>query len=81
MADSSPLAGLLARAGDVFSLAGKLGRAFHEEHQEQRAQIDAAGWSRHAVAFDELCTALLVLKGAMQNPPDGFARKPEQKGK
>jgi len=73
MADSSPLAGLLDRAGNVFSVAGKLGRAFHEEHQAQRGQVDAASWDRHKPAFDEFCAALLDLRDAMQNPPDGFA--------
>jgi|GEM_PF-3071927 len=71
MADTSPLAGLLDRAGEVFSLAGKLGRAFHEEHQERR--IDPAGWNHHAVEFDQFCAAVLELRNAMQNPPDGFA--------
>ncbi len=73
MADSSPLAGLLDRAGKVFSLAGKLGRAFHEEHQGQGRQIAPSGWNHHATAFDEFCAALLDLRDAMQNPPDGFA--------
>lgn len=73
MADSSPLAGLLDRAGKVFSLAGNLGRAFHEEHQGQGRQIDPAGWNRHAPDFDNFCAALLDLRDAMQNPPDGFA--------
>jgi len=72
MADENPLAGLLDRAGNVFSLAGKLGRAFHEEHQWQRGQIDPAGWNRHAPEFDEFCAALLDLREPMQNPPDGF---------
>jgi hypothetical protein len=72
MADSSPLAGLLDRAGKVFSLAGKLGRAFYEERQGQGRQIDPAGWYRHAPEFDEFCAALLNLRDAMQNPPDGF---------
>lgn len=78
MADSSPLAGLLDRAGNVFSLAGKLGRAFHEEHQGQHAQIDAASWKRHAGVFDEFCTKILDLQSSMQNPPDGFASVAEQ---
>jgi hypothetical protein len=72
MDDESPLAGLLDWAGKVFSLAGKLGRAFHEEHQGQGRQIDQAGWNRHTADFDEFCAALLDLRDAIQNPPEGF---------
>jgi len=73
MADSSLLASLLDCAGKVFSLAGKLGLAFHEEHQGQGRQIEPAGWNRHALDFDAFCAALLDLRDAMQNPPDGFS--------
>ena len=82
MADS-PLPGLLDRAYNVFSLAGKLGRAFHEEHQGRQGlqvdpagwqglQVDPAGWRRHAVTFKKFCEGLLELRDAMQNPPDDF---------
>jgi hypothetical protein len=75
MADTSPLAGLLDRAGNVFSLAGQLGRAFREEHGTAGGfrQIDPTGWDRHQPAFKEFCAAVLDLCDAMQNPPDGFA--------
>ena len=72
MADSSPLAGLLDRAGNVFSLAGELGRAFSEEHPGHGRQTGESGWNRHAGTFEEFCTALLDLRDAMQSPPDGF---------
>jgi hypothetical protein len=75
MAEEDPLAGLLDRAGNVFSLAGKLGRAFYEEHREQQSRpgfIDPATWDRHAHGFNEFCAAVLDLREPMQNPPDGF---------
>ena len=52
-----PLRKLLARAGNVFDLAGKLGRAIRDdwEEQRQRGEIDPAGWSRHESLFDEFC--------------------------
>jgi hypothetical protein len=75
MADVSPLAGLLDRAGNVFFLALQLGRTFHEERQIQGGvgRIDPTGWDRHQPAFNEFCAAVLDLRDAMQNPPDGFA--------
>jgi hypothetical protein len=73
MADSSPLAGLLDRAGNVFSLAGKLGRAFHEEGESRAINFDPSIWQHHAPTFNEFCAALLDLRNAMQNPPDGFS--------
>jgi len=69
MVDSS----LLDRVGNVFSLAGKLGRAFHQEHQEQRRQIDPTGWNRRAPTFSEFYDAMLDLRDAIQNPLDGFS--------
>ncbi len=72
MADSSPLAGLLDQADHVFSLAGKLGRAFHEEHRQRREQIVAARWEQHAETFKDFCASVLGLRDAIQNPPDGF---------
>jgi hypothetical protein len=75
MADVSPLAGLLDRAGNVFSLAWQLGRTFHEERQIQGrvGRIDPRGWDRHQPAFNEFSAAVLDLRDVMQNPPDGFA--------
>lgn len=76
MADSSPLAGLLHRAGNVFSLADQLGFAFRQERVSQGEglrQIDPKGWERHQPAFNEYCAAVLDLREAIQNPPDGFA--------
>ncbi len=78
MADESPLVGRLDRAGNVFSLAGTLGRAFQEEHQGQGRQIDPAGWNRHARSFNEFCAALLDLREPMQNPPHGFGPVAQQ---
>lgn len=72
MAGESLLVGLLDRAKNVFSLAGELGRAFHEERQGQVRQIDPAGWNRHAPLFNKFCAALLELREPMQIPPDGF---------
>jgi hypothetical protein len=75
MAGASPLAGLLDRAGKVFSLAAQLGRAFQEEREPQDGIIrpDPGGWVRHQPRFNEFCAAVLDLREAMQNPPDGFA--------
>ena len=76
MVDAPALSGLLDRANNVFMLAGGLGRAFHEEHQQ--GMIDAAAWNRHAPTFNEFCHALLDLREPIQNPPDGFAPVAEQ---
>src|SRR5262245_40999810 len=76
MADTSPLAGLLDRAGRVFSLAGQLACAFTDEYDRQGdvpRQIDPAAWSRQQPSFNGFCDALLDLSDEMQNPPDGFA--------
>ena len=59
MTDSSPLAGLLDCAGNVFSLAGKLGRAFHEEGQSPAVFVDPLIWERRALTFNEFCEGLL----------------------
>jgi hypothetical protein len=64
MADVSPLAGLLDRAGNVFSLAWRLGRTFHQERETQGRvrQIDPTGWDRHQPGFNEFCVAVLNLR-------------------
>jgi hypothetical protein len=75
MADNSPLAGLLDRAGHVFYLAFQLGRTFQEERGTGGGvrQVDPTSWGRHQPAFNEYCAAILDMRDAMQNPPDGFA--------
>lgn len=75
MADTSPLAGLLDRAGKVFLLAWRLGRTFQQERgtEDGVRQIDPEGWDRHEPAFNEFCAAVLDLRDTMQNPPEGFA--------
>lgn len=75
MADSSPLDGLLDRAGNVFTLAGKLGGSLQAEFQKQGLveTVDSTDWNRHASDFDAFCSKLLELRDSMQNPPDGFA--------
>lgn len=76
MADTSPLAGLLDRAGLVFSLADQLGWAFQREREGQGKVVkvvDPTSWECHRPAFDEFCAAVLELREPMQNPPDGFA--------
>src|SRR5437868_3014851 len=77
MADSDPLEGLLNRASKVFSLAGKLGSAFHEQGQLRVIHYDPSIWQRHAPAFNEFWNALLELRDAMQKPPEGFHRVAE----
>jgi hypothetical protein len=74
MADASPLAGLLDRAGHVFHLAWRLGRTFQDERGTGGGlrQLDPTSWARIQPAFNEFWDALLDLRGAMQNPPDGF---------
>jgi hypothetical protein len=67
------LADLLHRAGEVFSLAGQLGQAFHRERVSPVFAVGPAVFQRHALLFDAFCAALLDLRDAMQNPPDGFA--------
>jgi hypothetical protein len=76
MADTPPPAGLLDRAGRVFSLAAQLAHAFANECERQGdglRRIDPAAWGRRQPAFDVFCEALLDLRDEMQNPPDGFA--------
>jgi hypothetical protein len=75
MAGTSPLAGLLDRARTVYSLAWELGRTFREERGTGGGvrQVDPTRWGRHQPVFDEFCAALLDLRDAMQNPPEGFA--------
>jgi hypothetical protein len=74
MADPSALAGLLDRAGHVFHLAWQLGRTFQEEHGTGGGfrQVDPTSWARNQPAFNEFCAAILDLRDAMQNPPEGF---------
>jgi hypothetical protein len=74
MADSSPLTGLLDRAGHVFDLAWQLGRAFQEERGTGGGlrEIDPTSSGRHQPAFNKFCNAVLDLRDTMQNPPDGF---------
>ncbi|MBY0460480.1 MAG: hypothetical protein K2V38_24460, partial [Gemmataceae bacterium] len=75
MADATPPAGLLDRAGHVFFLADQLGRSFQNEHQRQGEQnlIDPAAWHRLRPDVEELGAAVLELREVIQNPPDGFA--------
>jgi hypothetical protein len=75
VADPSPLAGLLDRAGRVISLAGQLARAFTDEYDRQGSglrTVDPTAWGRQQPAFNVFCNALLELRDEMQNPPDGF---------
>ncbi|RIK79384.1 MAG: hypothetical protein DCC68_13350 [Planctomycetota bacterium] len=64
---------LLDRAGNVFSLARELAEAFNEQGQSRAVFYDLSLWQKHAPAFDAFCAALLDLRDAMQNAPDGFA--------
>lgn len=76
MADSSPLAGVLAQAAQVFSLAGALGRAFQEEREARQAaptDLGPCGWRHHEAKFDSFWVALMHLDHVIKNPPDGFA--------
>lgn len=73
MADSSLVAGLLGQAGNVFSLAGKLGRAFEKElHARRQPSAKVAPWSKHAVTFNEFRDSVLVLRDAIASRPHGF---------
>jgi hypothetical protein len=80
MAEAAPLASLLDRAGNVFSLAGTLGRAWCEEHKalRPRGQVDPTGWQHYAADFQAFYDSLLDMRDAMQQPPDGFAPVAEQ---
>jgi hypothetical protein len=75
MANSSALAGLLDRAGHVFHLASQLGRTFQDERGSRGGlrQVDPTSWVRNQPTFNKYCAAILDLRYAMQNPPDGFA--------
>jgi len=81
MADSSPLAGPLDSAGKVFSLAGELGRDFEQEHRSQGPVFMAGGESsreRHREKINEFIAAVLDLRNAIENPPEGFEIVAEQ---
>jgi len=76
MADTSPLAGLLDRAGHVFGLANELGWAFSKDRKRRGEGFklsDPHGWERHESDFNEFYSSLLELQAPMQNPPAGFA--------
>ncbi|MFV1964322.1 MAG: toll/interleukin-1 receptor domain-containing protein [Pirellulaceae bacterium] len=68
----SDLSGLLERAGNVFTLAGELGRAFHEEGKSRTILYDPSIWERHAPVFEEFWRSLLQMRVVMQDPPSGF---------
>lgn len=74
MVDSSSLDDLLARADEVFSIAGKLGRAFQEEHVGHREAPSAVSeaWSQYVDEFDKFRKLIGDLSEAMQKPPAGF---------
>ena len=75
MADTSPPAGLLDRAGRVFSLAWQLARAFTEEYNRQgtgHKTVDPTAWGRQRPAFEEYCAAVLELREVVQQPPAGL---------
>lgn len=78
MAGEHPLAGLLDRAGNVFTLAGELGRTFHEQRSSRSRIHDTSIWQRHAPTFNKFHDAILELREPMRNPPDGFAPVAEQ---
>src|SRR5262245_32312384 len=74
MADTSALAALLDRASHVFHLAWQLGRTFQDEHGTDGGfrQIDPTSWTRNQPTFNEFCAAIIDMRDAMQNPPEGF---------
>lgn len=74
MADQSPLAGLLDRAGHVFSLVEKLANAFTKESEQlgRSTFVDSTAWSRHEREFHAFMNSILELGDATMNPPYGF---------
>lgn len=81
MADSPLLVTLLGLASYAFSLAGRLGRAlYYEQYYEQSRSetiiYDPEKVKRHEPIFHEFCKAVLELRDAIQNPPDGFSPVP-----
>jgi hypothetical protein len=68
MADLSPLAGRLDRAGNVFSLAGELGEVLHEEHRAHQPYDS----NRHTAAIEQFCAPVLQLRDQMENSTHGF---------
>jgi hypothetical protein len=76
MADTSPSAGLLDRAGHVFSLAQELGSKFQAEHERQResGRIDPSAWPRFKPRFEQFSTAIHELGDFARNPPQGLER-------
>jgi hypothetical protein len=76
MADMAPLAGLLHQAGEVFNRAAHLGTTFQNKALEAQATgrlVDPIGWDHQQPACAAFYVAILDLRDAMQNPPDGFA--------
>jgi hypothetical protein len=74
MADTSPPAGLLDRAGRVFTLAAQLGRTFESEHERRRERfvIGDPGWQSRWQAVTEFCDVVLGMQDAMVHPPADF---------
>jgi hypothetical protein len=72
MADSSPLADLLDRAKELFSLANELGNSLQQEAQEQRRPTHAKAWKRRETLVDPFHAGLLRLRDAMEDLPEDF---------
>ncbi|MDB5340354.1 MAG: hypothetical protein JWN70_5973 [Planctomycetaceae bacterium] len=73
MADSSPLGGLLDRAGKVFTLAGDLARLINDERKSGFVLYDPTFRDRIVPPFSQFWEALLQSREEMENPPAEFA--------
>ena len=81
MADSSALAGLLDRAGKVFSLAYRLGVDFKEDFDSRGRVVmtgDEPTRQRYRERINEFKEVALDMRDAVEHPPDGSAAVVEQ---
>ncbi len=71
MADPSLTAGLLDRAGHVFSLASQLGQMFRDAQLGRRSQPNSFELDSHGQTFEQFTAAVLELREVIERTPEG----------
>ncbi|HQU45963.1 MAG TPA: hypothetical protein PK867_24330, partial [Pirellulales bacterium] len=72
MMELPPLNHLFIQAEKVFSFASEVGEALMEERRSTHVMLEPHAWQRHAPRFEQFCEAILALRHAMVEPPNGF---------